>query len=90
MAPAPLASTEHLEQHDLGPDFADLIPAFMEVVDSIGFQTDPDSPPFEICRDDRLISAAAPLLHKLQSFKVLVAFPVRNIRLIRWTETLGS
>jgi hypothetical protein len=88
MATAPLASTEHLEQHDLGPEFTDLLPAFMEVVDSIGFKPDPDSP-FEICKDDRLISAAAPLLQKLQSAKVLITFLVRNIRLIRWTEILG-
>lgn len=79
MAAAPLASTEHLEQHDLGPEFADLIPAFMVVVDTIGFQPDPDSPLFEICKDDRLISAAAPLLKKLMSTKVLTAFLVRII-----------
>jgi hypothetical protein len=78
MAAAPLASTEHLEQNDLGPEFADLIPAFMEVVDSIGFQPDPDSPLFEICKDDRLISAAAPLLQKLNSTKVLITFLVEK------------
>lgn len=72
MATPPLASTEHLEQHDLGTDFTDLIPAFMEVVESIGFHPDPNAPLFELCNDDRLIPAAAPLLQKLMATKVLI------------------
>ena len=50
----------------------DLIPAFMEVVDSIGFHPDPDAPLFELCNDARLIPAAAPLLQKLMATKVLI------------------
>lgn len=72
MAAAPLASTEHLEQHDLGTEFMDLIPAFMEVVESIGFHPDPDAPLFDLCDDDRLIPAAAPLLRKLMATQVLI------------------
>lgn len=67
-----LASTEHLEQHDLGTDFIDLIPAFMTVVESIGFHPDLEAPLFELCDDDRLIPAAAPLLQKLMATKVLL------------------
>lgn len=69
MATPPLTSTYHLEQHDLGTNFMNLVPAFMEVVDSIGFQPDPEAPLFEKCKDNRLIPAAAPLLQYLMATK---------------------
>lgn len=72
MATPPLASTEHLEQHDLGTDFTNLIPAFMEVIESTEFRPDLNAPLFELCNDDRLIPAAAPLLQKLMATKVLI------------------
>ena len=62
MATAPLAST------DLGPEFADLIPAFLQVLDSIGF---PDAPSFEKCTDNRIKSAAAPLFENLRLLRFL-------------------
>jgi hypothetical protein len=67
---APLISREHLETHDLGPDFKALIPAFLKVVEAIGFQSVPDHPLFQICRDERLFSPILPLLESLGCTKV--------------------
>lgn len=71
MATSPLSSKDHLEEHDLGPEFKALINTFMQEVDAIGFQPDPDTSLFEICDDDRLNMAVTPLLEHLKFTEVM-------------------
>jgi hypothetical protein len=75
MAISLLASKTHLEEHDLGPEFRALISPFLEEVDKIGFEPEPNTSGLEKCDGDRLFPAAKPLLEHLRFTKVMKTLP---------------